>query len=166
MNRPARPQPPVSPDLGGVGRGRRLLGRHRRPSPSAYAGREPSRTGSPSGAVALHARGASTTRGSRSSRATAYVYRGTEDGDHTRDVLIATYRTRVVDGVICRVVFDRVWTNGRLSERTHDFYAQTKRGHGLVLRRAHRDPRPARPRERAARARSCRASTAPRRASS
>jgi hypothetical protein len=59
---------------------------------------------------------------------TRYVYRGTEDGAHTRDVLIATYRTKVVDGVTCRVVFDRVWTNGRLGERTHDFYAQTRRG--------------------------------------
>jgi hypothetical protein len=56
------------------------------------------------------------------------VYRGSEDGDRTKDVLIATYRTRVVDGVTCRVVFDRVWTNGRLSERTHDWYAQTRRG--------------------------------------
>jgi hypothetical protein len=42
--------------------------------------------------------------------------------------MIATYRTRVIDGVACRVVFDRVWTHGRLSERTRDFYAQTKRG--------------------------------------
>ena len=40
---------------------------------------------------------------------TKYVYRGSEDGDRTKDVLIATYRTRVVDGVTCRVVFDRVW---------------------------------------------------------
>ncbi|HEX4686745.1 MAG TPA: hypothetical protein VH228_08180 [Nocardioides sp.] len=59
---------------------------------------------------------------------TRWVYRGSEDGDRTRDVMIATYRTKVIDGVTCRVVFDRVWTNGRLSERTHDFYAQTKRG--------------------------------------
>jgi hypothetical protein len=59
---------------------------------------------------------------------TRWVYRGSEDGDHTRDVMIATYRTKVIDGVTCRVVFDRVWTNGRLSERTHDFYAQTKHG--------------------------------------
>jgi len=59
---------------------------------------------------------------------TRYVYRGSEDRAHTRDVLIATYRTKVVDGVTCRVVFDRVWTNGRLTERTHDFYAETKRG--------------------------------------
>jgi hypothetical protein len=57
-----------------------------------------------------------------------YVYRGTEDGDRTRDVLIVTYRTRVVDGVLCRVVLDRVWTNGVLGERTRDFYAQTEAG--------------------------------------
>jgi hypothetical protein len=57
-----------------------------------------------------------------------YVYRGTEEGAHIRDVVIATYRTKVVDGVTCRVVFDRVWRNGRLNERTHDFYAQTRRG--------------------------------------
>jgi hypothetical protein len=59
---------------------------------------------------------------------TRLVYRGAEDGARTRDVQIATYRTRVIDGVTCRVVFDRVWTHGRLSERTHDFYAQTRRG--------------------------------------
>jgi hypothetical protein len=59
---------------------------------------------------------------------TRWDYRGSEDGDRTRDVMIATYRTTTIDGVVCRVVFDRVWTNGRLSERTHDFYAQTRRG--------------------------------------
>jgi hypothetical protein len=59
---------------------------------------------------------------------TTWSYRGMEDGDRTRDVMIATYRTRVIDGVVCRVVFDRVWTNGRLGERTHDYYAQTNRG--------------------------------------
>jgi hypothetical protein len=59
---------------------------------------------------------------------TRWSYRGSEDGDRTRDVMIATYRTRVIDGVVCRVVFDRVWTNGRLSERTRDFYAQTRHG--------------------------------------
>src|SRR5919197_2787714 len=59
---------------------------------------------------------------------TRWSYRGREAGNRARDVMIATYRTRVIDGVECRVVFDRVWTNGRLSERTRDFYAQTKRG--------------------------------------
>lgn len=59
---------------------------------------------------------------------TKWSYRGSEDGNRTRDVMIATYHTRVIDGVACRMVFDRVWTNGRLSERTRDFYAQTTRG--------------------------------------
>jgi hypothetical protein len=59
---------------------------------------------------------------------TRWSYRGVEGSAHTRDVQIATYRTRVIDGVVCRVVFDRVWSNGRLEERTHDYYAQTKRG--------------------------------------
>jgi hypothetical protein len=57
-----------------------------------------------------------------------YVYRGTEGRDRLRDVLISTYRTKVVDGVTCRVVFDRVWRDGILDERTRDFYAQTTRG--------------------------------------
>jgi hypothetical protein len=59
---------------------------------------------------------------------TRWSYRGVEGKTHTRDVQIATYHTRTIDGVVCRVVFDRVWTNGRLEERTHDYYAQTKRG--------------------------------------
>jgi hypothetical protein len=59
---------------------------------------------------------------------TRWTYRGVEGKARTRDVMIATYRTSVVDGVVCRVVLDRVWTNGRLSERTLDFYAQTRRG--------------------------------------
>jgi hypothetical protein len=56
------------------------------------------------------------------------VYRGTEDGNRLRDVFFVTHRTKVIDGVICRVVRDRVFENGVLSERTTDWYAQTKRG--------------------------------------
>jgi hypothetical protein len=59
---------------------------------------------------------------------TRWSYRGVEGTAHTRDVMIATYRTRTIDGVVCRDVFDRVWRNGRLDERTHDFYAQTRSG--------------------------------------
>ncbi len=59
---------------------------------------------------------------------TRYVYRGAEDGTPVRDVMIATYRTELVDGVRCRVVLDRVFSRGRLTERTHDWYAQTERG--------------------------------------
>jgi hypothetical protein len=59
---------------------------------------------------------------------TRYTYRGVDGIAHTRDVMIATYRTRKIDGVVCRIVFDRVWSNGRLEERTRDFYAQTTGG--------------------------------------
>src|SRR4051794_37396200 len=99
-------------------------------APASYAGSAPART-----AIHRHHPAPSHfTRGRVDNRwfplkpGTKYVYRGSEDGDGTKDVLIATYRTTLVDGVTCRVVFDRVWTNGRLSERTHDFYAETKRG--------------------------------------
>ncbi len=59
---------------------------------------------------------------------TRWSYRGADEGDATRDVVVATYRTRVVDGVVCRVVWDRVWAEGRLVERTRDYYAQTRSG--------------------------------------
>jgi hypothetical protein len=98
--------------------------------PPSYAGPAPARTAT----HRHHPAPSHFTRGRVDNRwfplkpGTKYVYRGSEDGDRTKDVLIATYHRRVVDGVTCRVVLDRVWTNGRLSERTHDWYAQTKRG--------------------------------------
>jgi hypothetical protein len=59
---------------------------------------------------------------------TRWVYRGTEDGTRTRDVVLATGQTIVIQGVTCRVVRDRLYENGRLAERTRDYYAQTKTG--------------------------------------
>jgi hypothetical protein len=59
---------------------------------------------------------------------TRYVYRGVEGGTPFSDVMIATYRTRVVDGVTCRVVLDRVFVHRRMRERTFDWYAQTRAG--------------------------------------
>ncbi len=59
---------------------------------------------------------------------TGLIYRGTTDGEPSRDVLVATHRTRVIDGVRCRVLFDRLFVKGVLTERTRDYYAQTKRG--------------------------------------
>ncbi len=56
------------------------------------------------------------------------VSRGTEDGNRLRDAFFVTYKKKVIDGVTCRVVHDRVFQNGILRERTTDWYAQTKRG--------------------------------------
>jgi hypothetical protein len=59
---------------------------------------------------------------------TRWFSRGTEDGRRVSDVMIATHHTKVVDGVTCRVVLDRGFERGRLTERTHDWYAQTRHG--------------------------------------
>jgi hypothetical protein len=59
---------------------------------------------------------------------TRYIYRGVKDNARTKDVMIATYDTKIVDGVVCRVVLDRLFAHGRLIERTHDWYAQTRAG--------------------------------------
>lgn len=56
------------------------------------------------------------------------ISRGIKDGQHSRDVFFITYKTRVIDGVTCRVVHDRLYLHGMLHERTTDWYAQTKRG--------------------------------------
>jgi hypothetical protein len=56
---------------------------------------------------------------------TAFVY---EDQQGTRDVMTVTRRTRTLDGVRCRIVHDYVYSAGRPSERTSDYYAQDKRG--------------------------------------
>ncbi len=56
------------------------------------------------------------------------VSRGSEDGNRLRDTFFVTYDTKVVDGVTCRVIHDRIFQNGILRERTTDWYAQTKRG--------------------------------------
>lgn len=56
------------------------------------------------------------------------VYRGTEDSNKLRDVFYVTHKTKVIDGVTCRVVHDRVFQNGILREVTTDWYAQTKGG--------------------------------------
>jgi hypothetical protein len=53
---------------------------------------------------------------------------GTEDRNRLRDTLFVTYEKKIIDGVTCRVVHDKVFQNGTLRERTTDWYAQTKRG--------------------------------------
>ena len=59
---------------------------------------------------------------------TTFVYRGVENGKPSRDVVTVTSRTRVIDGVRCTEVSDRLYLGGRLAERTTDWYAQDGRG--------------------------------------
>jgi hypothetical protein len=59
---------------------------------------------------------------------TKYVYVGEKDGASGRDVFTVTRRTRTISGVSCTEIDDRLYTNGRLSERTKDWYAQDAGG--------------------------------------
>jgi hypothetical protein len=55
---------------------------------------------------------------------TTLVYAGTKDGKPAIDVVVASGRTRVIDGVETRIVEDRLWLDGVLEERTSDYYSQ------------------------------------------
>jgi hypothetical protein len=59
---------------------------------------------------------------------TRYVYEGVKDGKHSRDVMIVTHRTKLIEGVPCVEVDDRLYESGRLEERTTDWYSQDARG--------------------------------------
>jgi hypothetical protein len=59
---------------------------------------------------------------------TVYVYRGVKDGRPSRDVLTVTHATTTIDGAPCVVVRDRLFLDGRLRERTTDWYTQDDRG--------------------------------------
>src|SRR5438045_257298 len=59
---------------------------------------------------------------------TRYVYTGVKDGKPARDVVLVTQETRVIDGAPCVTVRDRLYLNGKLAERTTDWYSQDARG--------------------------------------
>lgn len=59
---------------------------------------------------------------------TTYIYRGSKDGQPSRDVLTVTHRTKKIEGVPCVVVEDRLYLRGHLGERTTDWYTQDKKG--------------------------------------
>jgi hypothetical protein len=59
---------------------------------------------------------------------TTDLYHGIKDGQPSRDVVTVTERTKVIQGVRCTVVRDRLYLRGRLEERTQDWYAQDKAG--------------------------------------
>jgi hypothetical protein len=59
---------------------------------------------------------------------TTYLYKGVKDGKPSRDVVTVTRHTRIVRGVRCVAVRDRLYLGGHLGERTTDWYAQDKAG--------------------------------------
>jgi hypothetical protein len=62
------------------------------------------------------------------------IYRGIKDGQTQRDVVTVTTRTRLVaEGIRARVVTDVATHNGKLLEKTADWYAQDKDGNVWYL---------------------------------
>jgi hypothetical protein len=59
---------------------------------------------------------------------TVFVYTGEKDGKHGRELVTVTHATKVIDGVRCTAVADRLHLRGRLAERTTDWYAQDVHG--------------------------------------
>ena len=59
---------------------------------------------------------------------TRLTYHGTKDGEPAVDVVTVTDRTRLINGVMCRVISDRLTLSGRLAERTTDYYTQDSAG--------------------------------------
>lgn len=57
-----------------------------------------------------------------------FVYTGVRDGQTARDVLTVTHSTKRIQGAPCVVVHDRLYLNGRLHERTTDWYTQDGKG--------------------------------------
>jgi hypothetical protein len=59
---------------------------------------------------------------------TRYVYTGVKDGKRARDVVLVTHSTRMIAGVPCVAVDDRLTLGGHLEERTTDWYSQDSHG--------------------------------------
>jgi hypothetical protein len=57
-----------------------------------------------------------------------YLYTGTKDGKKALDVVQVSSATKRIDGVLTRVVNDRLFLGDALEERTTDYYAQDKCG--------------------------------------
>jgi hypothetical protein len=59
---------------------------------------------------------------------TTWVYRGAKDGRPSRDVVTVERGTTTIAGVRCTAVRDRLFLDGKLAERTTDWYAQDRAG--------------------------------------
>jgi hypothetical protein len=64
---------------------------------------------------------------------TVYLYRGVKDGKPSRDVVTVTNRKRTIAGVRATAVHDDLYVEGRLAERTTDWYAQDRAGNVWYL---------------------------------
>lgn len=59
---------------------------------------------------------------------TIFTYEGVSDEGPESNIVVVTSQTKLVIGVTCVEVWDRVWLNGALVEETYDWYAQDSEG--------------------------------------
>lgn len=59
---------------------------------------------------------------------TILIFKGTSDGEPTRDVFTVTKKVKVILGITTRVVHDNAYVNGELEESTDDWFAQDDKG--------------------------------------
>ena len=59
---------------------------------------------------------------------TRYEYVGIKDGRPSRDVVVVTHQVRTIQGAPCVAVSDRLYVDGKLHERTTDWYTQDRHG--------------------------------------
>jgi hypothetical protein len=64
---------------------------------------------------------------------TVYVYTGIKEGKPSRDVVTVTHAKRQIAGVAATEVTDELYVEGRLEERTTDWYAQDRAGNVWYL---------------------------------
>ena len=64
---------------------------------------------------------------------TVYVYHGIKDGKPSRDVVTVSHATRTIEGIRAASVHDNLYVEGRLAERTTDWYAQDRAGNVWYL---------------------------------
>ena len=59
---------------------------------------------------------------------TTFVYKGTKEGDPTRDTFEVTSKVKVIAGITTREIHDKLFTKGVLTESTQDWFAQDDNG--------------------------------------
>jgi len=64
---------------------------------------------------------------------TRWVFDGVSDGQHERNVVFVTDRTKSILSIAATVVHDQVFSNGELAEDTFDWYAQDSAGNVWYL---------------------------------
>jgi hypothetical protein len=64
---------------------------------------------------------------------TVFTYKGVKDNKRAVDVMTVTHSTKTIVGIKATVVRDRLYLDGRLEERTTDWYAQDRSGNVWYL---------------------------------